>query len=206
MVTARQLTPTQMKLIEAKKERDRRMQEAVRRRELQESAEIIPFLSKRELPKVQIPNQYRDLIKRRCEEFGLPIADIIGDCRITEICLLRQIIWYEMKFVLPGTISYPGIGKYFPGKDHSSIISGVKKIEKMGLENALSLLSGTIAKERELVAMGVEKKAPPMTRETYWAIRAMLPHKKNREIARYFNLHMDRIQDIRAGRKTEPAK
>jgi hypothetical protein len=68
-------------------------------------------------------------IKDRCHELGLSYAAIIGQGRRAEIVIFRQLFMWEIqqKFGL----SYPAIGRLFGGRDHTTALWGIRKIEKM---------------------------------------------------------------------------
>jgi chromosomal replication initiator protein len=61
--------------------------------------------------------------------FSLPVGDIRGKTRKKEITLARHIAMYMIhKFA---KITLEDIGKYFDGRDHSTVIHGIKKINDM---------------------------------------------------------------------------
>lgn len=61
--------------------------------------------------------------------FSLPIGDIKGKTRKKEITLARHIAMYMIhKFA---KITLEDIGKFFDGRDHSTVIHGIKKINDM---------------------------------------------------------------------------
>lgn len=69
------------------------------------------------------------VIDAACKLFSISKTDMIGSCREKNISLARQIaFWYcknELEF------SYPVIGKIFGGRDHSTIIHGCTKVDKL---------------------------------------------------------------------------
>lgn len=53
--------------------------------------------------------------------------DILSDRRVKKICEARQVyFWVARKFT---THSYPQIGRYCGGKDHSTVMHGSQKID-----------------------------------------------------------------------------
>jgi chromosomal replication initiator protein len=69
--------------------------------------------------------------------FGVSIMHMVAHRRSADIVLPRQIGYYLSK-VLTG-LSFPVIGRYFGGRDHSTILHGVAKIEaRMESEPELS--------------------------------------------------------------------
>lgn len=83
------------------------------------------------------------IIKVVCDFFGVEKKDILSKRRNKELVYPRQIIMYLLRGEL--NYSYPKIGKELGGKDHTTIIHGVGKIEKLvkrdsRLQNEISLI------------------------------------------------------------------
>lgn len=75
--------------------------------------------------------------------YSVDKKDILGKRRYKELVLPRQIIMYLMRNEL--NYSFPKIGKEIGGKDHTTVIHGVEKIEKqikrdMQLQNELAMI------------------------------------------------------------------
>ncbi len=70
-----------------------------------------------------------DIITFISDYFQLPATDLLGKSRKKEIVLARQIAWLLCKEVLK--MSYESIGKAFNGKNHTTVMYGIKKIEKL---------------------------------------------------------------------------
>lgn len=62
----------------------------------------------------------------------VPLDLVKGECRKGDVVEVRQKIWFELRKRRPD-LSYPTIGRWF-GKDHTSVMSGIKKLEKQGWE------------------------------------------------------------------------
>ena len=75
----------------------------------------------------------RDIIHQVGEYFSLPPEEIMGSKRKPDIVFARQTAMYLCREILG--ISYPALGKFFFGKDHSTIIYSIKKIEKYIVTN-----------------------------------------------------------------------
>jgi len=69
-----------------------------------------------------------DIIRRVASHFSLPPEEITGNKRNPSLVLARQMAMYLCRAIL-GT-SYPAIGQIFNGKDHTTVIYSIKKIEK----------------------------------------------------------------------------
>lgn len=65
--------------------------------------------------------------------FGLTIKDIKGKKRHANLVLARQIAMYLCRALLGE--SYPNLGQVFGGKDHSTVMHGVKKISESLVSN-----------------------------------------------------------------------
>lgn len=73
------------------------------------------------------------LIQRRvCEYFGLAIGDMIGDRRSKVCAYPRHIAIFLVKTLTPHSL--PSIGRYFGGRDHTTIMYAVKSAQKMLME------------------------------------------------------------------------
>jgi chromosomal replication initiator protein len=71
-----------------------------------------------------------DEIQRRvAEHYNIRLADLIGPKRIRTIARPRQIAMYLSKHMT--LRSLPEIGRRFGGRDHTTIMHGVRKIEEM---------------------------------------------------------------------------
>ncbi len=70
-----------------------------------------------------------DVITFVSDYFNVPATDLLGTSRKKEIVLARQICWILCKEILK--MSYESIGKAFGGKNHTTIMHGIKKIEKL---------------------------------------------------------------------------
>ncbi len=66
--------------------------------------------------------------------FSLESSEVVGTRRYKELVYPRQIIMYLLRHEL--SYSYPKIGKEIGGKDHTTVMHGVDKIEKEIARNA----------------------------------------------------------------------
>jgi len=78
-------------------------------------------LRKKEISSLKILNTVSNYYKISTE-------DILGNKRLKEFVKPRQVAMYLMKY--EASLSYPLIGREMRGKDHTTIIHGVKKVEK----------------------------------------------------------------------------
>ena len=61
------------------------------------------------------------------EHCGVPAKEILGEKRRPDLVQARQLAMYLCRELLGH--SYPVIGRMFGGKDHSTVMHGVKKIK-----------------------------------------------------------------------------
>lgn len=61
------------------------------------------------------------------ENYGFSLNDIIGEGRQKDLVLARQLAMYLCRELLG--YSYPVIGRFFGGKDHTTVIHSIKKIK-----------------------------------------------------------------------------
>lgn len=74
-----------------------------------------------------------EILKRVSAHFNVKISDIKSSRRHKAIVLPRQVAMYLARTLT--SASYPEIGEKFGGKDHSTIIHAINKIEKLALED-----------------------------------------------------------------------
>jgi len=70
-----------------------------------------------------------EILKRVSSHFNIKISDIKSPKRLKTVVLPRQIAMYLSRQLTSS--SYPEIGDRFGGKDHSTIIHAIRKIEKL---------------------------------------------------------------------------
>ena len=68
-----------------------------------------------------------DILKFVCKLFNAKVSDLKTKRKNSAVVLPRQIAMYAMRKLT--TLSYPEIGQFFGGKDHSTVIHSIKKIE-----------------------------------------------------------------------------
>lgn len=91
------------------------------------------ILSPEELEKMSAPTDrpaaWQCIVNRVSERLAIKSSDIMGSCRRQDFVLARQIAMFLCRHKLG--LSYPEIGRLFGGKDHSTVIHGIKKIEQL---------------------------------------------------------------------------
>lgn len=74
-----------------------------------------------------------DIVATVSQHTGHSVEDILGSQRKPDLVLARQTAMYLCRELL-GT-SYPVLGRFFGGKDHSTAMHSIKKIKKMIVSN-----------------------------------------------------------------------
>ena len=74
-----------------------------------------------------------DIIKKVSSHFNIKVTDLKSPKRLKAVVLPRQVAMYLARQLT--TSSYPEIGDRFGGKDHSTIIHAIRKVERMMEEN-----------------------------------------------------------------------
>jgi len=74
-----------------------------------------------------------DIQKQVADKFNIKVSDMHSARRTIAIARPRQVAMYLSKILTPK--SYPEIGRKFGGKDHTTVIHAVKKIEKLCAED-----------------------------------------------------------------------
>ncbi len=73
----------------------------------------------------------RDIERAVCQKFDITPCDMRGKSRRTRVARPRQVAYFLAREILGA--SYPKIGKHFGGRDHSTIIHGVRRIRELCL-------------------------------------------------------------------------
>ncbi|MDH5797397.1 MAG: chromosomal replication initiator protein DnaA [Paracoccaceae bacterium] len=89
-----------------------------------------------------------EIQRRVAEHYNIRLSDMIGPRRVRTIARPRQIAMYLSKMLT--TRSLPEIGRRFGGRDHTTVMHGVRKIED------LKLLDHQIAEDVELLRRALE--------------------------------------------------
>jgi len=78
---------------------------------------------------------YKDIIKKTSQFYGIPETDLIKQSRKRDIVKPRQIAMYLLREELK--CSYPFIGDVFGGRDHTTVMHACEKIEKELSKNTI---------------------------------------------------------------------
>jgi chromosomal replication initiator protein len=70
-----------------------------------------------------------EIQRKVAEHFNIRLSDMIGPKRVRTIARPRQIAMYLAKQLTPRSL--PEIGRRFGGRDHTTIMHGVRKIEEL---------------------------------------------------------------------------
>ena len=70
-----------------------------------------------------------EIMKRTCEHYDLRMSDMVSARRSRSVARPRQMAMYLSKKLTPR--SYPEIGRKFGGKDHTTVLYAVRKIEEL---------------------------------------------------------------------------
>ena len=70
-----------------------------------------------------------DILKIVCKIFNTKVSDLKTKRKNSAVVLPRQVAMFAMRKLT--TLSFPEIGTVFGGKDHSTVIHSIKKIEKL---------------------------------------------------------------------------
>ena len=70
-----------------------------------------------------------EIQRKVAEHYNIRLSDMIGPKRVRTIARPRQIAMYLAKQLTPRSL--PEIGRRFGGRDHTTIMHGVRKIEEL---------------------------------------------------------------------------
>ena len=88
-----------------------------------------------------------DILRMTAKHFGLEAADLKSKGRRQELVLPRQVAMFLIRELTPH--SYPEIGQFFSGRDHSTVMYAVQKVgetltEDRELEDAIRAIKETL--------------------------------------------------------------
>ena len=80
--------------------------------------------------------KFRDIKEEVCREFSITLTDFDGPCRKPHLVQARQKAWWLAR--QKTTLSFPQIAKFSGGKNHSSVVYGVRvyEFQKTGVAHA----------------------------------------------------------------------
>ena len=90
---------------------------------------------------------FQDVLEEVSRYYSVSVNDMIGGSRVREILLPRQIAMYIGKKYL--RMSFVKLGEVFSGRDHTTVMNAVEKIEKK-IQDDPQLLREVRALQREL--------------------------------------------------------
>jgi len=90
---------------------------------------------------------FQDVMEATSRYYSVSIQDMVGQSRVREILIPRQIAMFLCKKYL--RMSHVRIGELFEGRDHTTVMNAVEKIESK-LQNDPQLLREVRALEKEL--------------------------------------------------------
>ena len=89
-----------------------------------------------------------EIQRKVSEHYNIRLSDMIGPKRVRTYARPRQVAMYLSKTMT--SRSLPEIGRRFGGRDHTTVMHGVKRIE------ALKIQDGQIAEDLELLRRALE--------------------------------------------------
>ncbi|HVW66781.1 MAG TPA: chromosomal replication initiator protein DnaA [Candidatus Peribacteraceae bacterium] len=90
---------------------------------------------------------FQDVMEAVSRYYSVSVQDMIGQSRVREILMPRQIAMFLLKKYL--RMSYVRLGELFNGRDHTTVMNAVEKIESK-LQNDPQLLREVRALEKEM--------------------------------------------------------
>ncbi|MEO0236042.1 MAG: chromosomal replication initiator protein DnaA, partial [candidate division WOR-3 bacterium] len=90
-----------------------------------------------------------DLLKIVAQEFKLSVYDLKSKSRKKEIVLARQIAMYLARNVIG--LSLTTIGTYFGGKDHTTVLHSIQKIEELKKDPRMEFVINEIHRKMKLL-------------------------------------------------------
>jgi hypothetical protein len=72
--------------------------------------------------------RWQELVEISAEEFGVRVRDVLGPWRTVRVVAARHMAMYLVRYVSPH-LSLPAIGRLFGGRDHTTILNAVRRVE-----------------------------------------------------------------------------
>ncbi|NAZ37310.1 chromosomal replication initiator protein DnaA [Rubellimicrobium sp. CFH 75288] len=88
-----------------------------------------------------------EIQRRVAEHYGIRLADLVGPRRLRPLARPRQVAMYLAKTLT--SRSLPDIGRRFGGRDHTTVLHGVRRIEALIAED--QTLAGDVAQLRRAI-------------------------------------------------------
>lgn len=82
-------------------------------------------------------NPVKEYINRRANELGYTYEDMVSPCRNRDVVFVRQFLVWEVKNWVKPDASLVEIGGYFGGRDHTTMINALRKIDGMKKQGLL---------------------------------------------------------------------
>lgn len=76
---------------------------------------------------------FDEILHRVCTEFSVREAELLGERRLRRIARPRQVLMYLTYWNT--NLSYPEIGRRLGKKNHTTVLSGVKKVKTLREED-----------------------------------------------------------------------
>ena len=92
----------------------------------------------------------RDVIYATSRHFDVPVLDMLSSRRTKDIVRPRQIAMYLAKNMTP--MSYTNIGRNFAGRDHTTVLHAVRKIQELVEDGNAPVISAVSAIRSEIAS------------------------------------------------------
>ena len=89
-----------------------------------------------------------EIQRRVAEHYNIRLSDMIGPKRVRNFARPRQIAMYLSKHLT--SRSLPEIGRRFGGRDHTTVMHGVRRIEELKVQD------GQVAEDLEMLRRALE--------------------------------------------------
>jgi chromosomal replication initiator protein len=90
-----------------------------------------------------------EIQRRVSEHYNIRLSELIGQKRVRNFARPRQVAMYLCKQLT--SRSLPEIGRRFGGRDHTTVMHGVKRIEELKIQD------GQIAEDIEMLRRALEE-------------------------------------------------
>lgn len=85
-----------------------------------------------------ITTRSQEIVREVSRFFNIPMTEIRGRSRSVPIVLARHVAIWRLRYELPH-LSLPQIGKMMGGRDHTTAISAIRRVDRLISEGRLSL-------------------------------------------------------------------
>lgn len=149
----------------------------------------------------------REIVSVVANYFGPTVGELRGSRRAATLIIPRHVAMYLVSDTCPH-LSLPAIGSFFGGRDHTTILYAVRKVEKLQKDGGklAAAIAELRAKIAELAALPVEVRGGDENDEDARPVAYPSIERVQRVVARFYHLTVDDLTGKRRERHVRHAR